>query len=284
MTHRFESLRVRFIDEDLDLRAIAREFPSVLVEHSALPSGIVVDDYVWRGAFDLRSLDEKVASAGQTPILTIRGHDPVRVAIEVLSRYQHFIQRRNPASSVQVFDEVLRVHEGLHDLSVEIEKSDFEHALDTWQWVLRLAPQADLAIQIAALFHDFDRLGADTRERLEHRAPEQRGIRPAGRGTTRVYEMLMRIGMKRETTGRVCDILDHDELRVAESELALLNDADALSFLSLNSATYVDYFGLAQTRRKVAYTLSRLGAEAKTKLEHVRLRPDVERLLHEVAA
>ncbi|HEY4572453.1 MAG TPA: DUF4202 domain-containing protein, partial [Thermoanaerobaculia bacterium] len=55
----------------------------------------------------------------------------------------------------------------------------------------------------------------------------------------------------------------------------LLNDADALSFLSLNSAGYLDYFGPEATRRKVAYTLRRLRPEGRQYLDGLRLRPAV---------
>ena len=86
------------------------------------------------------------------------------------------------------------------------------------------------------------------------------------------------------TTRVVQAILNGDARLASEVDFLLLNDADALSFLSLGSSAYVDYFGVAQTRRKVAYTLARLGPHAKKKLDTIRLRPDVERLLHEVAA
>ena len=62
----------------------------------------------------------------------------------------------------------------------------------------------------------------------------------------------------------------------------MLNDADALSFFSLNSSGYADYFGPEQTRKKVAYTWNRMGAHAREKLRGVRLRDDVRTLLKEV--
>ncbi len=82
---------------------------------------------------------------------------------------------------------------------------------------------------------------------------------------------------------RVRDVV-YSRDRRADPDVMLLDDADALSFLSLGSAIYSDYFGIAQTRRKAAYVLSRLGPLAREKLDHVRLRPDVERVLREVAA
>ena len=53
--------------------------------------------------------------------------------------------------------------------------------------------------------------------------------------------------------------------------LSLLNDADALSFFSLNSVGYLDYFGPEQTRKKVAYSLSRLRPDARRYLAGLRL-------------
>jgi hypothetical protein len=62
-----------------------------------------------------------------------------------------------------------------------------------------------------------------------------------------------------------------------------LNDADGLSFFSLNSAAYADYFGPDQTRRKVANVLHRLSHDARERLSLVRLRWDVAHWLDEAA-
>ena len=57
--------------------------------------------------------------------------------------------------------------------------------------------------------------------------------------------------------------------------LALLNDADALSFFSLNSVGYLDYSGPEPTRRKVAWTLRRLRPAARRHLAGMRLVPEI---------
>ena len=49
----------------------------------------------------------------------------------------------------------------------------------------------------------------------------------------------------------------------SEPDAVVLDDADALSFLSLMSPRYADYFGLAQTRRKVTFTLGKSTGKAK---------------------
>lgn len=289
MTKRFELIRLRLVgEEDVDTALVQREFPTVRVER-ALASGasdIVVDDHVWRGAFDLGSLDEKIEHAGPTPSIAVRGHDVTGLACEVMTRYQRLLGRRNRASASAVFDGVLRAHAGLYDVADPLAKADLEHAVDSWQWILRLAPEAALPVQIAALFYDVERLESEPRERIEHRAPERPSAKDwrSHKALSRAFALLDGLGLSADDRARVRELVVSSERRIGDADVALLDDADALSFLSLNSAGYIDYFGVAQTRRKVAYTLSRLGPRARDKLEHVRLRPDVERLLREVAA
>lgn len=289
MTKRFELLRLRLVgDDDVDTTLVQREFPTVRVER-ALASGasdIVVDDYVWRGAFDLGSLDQKIEHAGPNASIAVRGHDVTGLACEVMTRYQRFLDRRNRASATALFDGVLRAHARLYDVTEPLAKADLEHAVDTWQWILRLQPEAELPVQIAALFHDIERLESEPRERIEHRAPEHQSAKDlrSKKAVTRAFALLDELGLSADDCARVRDLVVCSDRRAGDADVVLLDDADALSFLSLNSSGYIDYFGVAQTRRKVAYTLARLGPLAREKLEHVRLRPDVERLLREVAA
>ena len=82
---------------------------------------------------------------------------------------------------------------------------------------------------------------------------------------------------------RVSEIIRNHEHQSDDAEVALLNDADALSFFSLNSNGYADYFGEAQVRKKIAYTWNRMRDSARAKLENVYLRDDVQSMLDEVA-
>lgn len=285
---RARELRLRLVaDDHVDPDFVQREFPHVPVERSLAwkPSDLVVDDHVWRGAFDLRSLDERVEQSGSALAIAVRGYDVTNIACEVASRYQRFFARRNRGSSGRAFDGVLDVLGRVYGSSDEL-KADRDHVLDTWQWVLRLSPDAGLAVQIAALFHDVFRLSANARERTEHRVPDEQALADARRSArvADVFAELADVGVRAEDNQRAREIIFAPSRRGGDPEVLLLDDAEALSFLSLGSSVYSDYFGVAQTRRKVAFTLSRLGAAARAKLELVRLRPDIERLLREVAA
>jgi hypothetical protein len=209
-------------------------------------------------------------------------------AREVLTRHQRLMDRRNAASRSGLFDRVLAAHRALHDLAKPLVRADYNHALDTWQWVLRLEPEADLAVQLAALFHDVERLVSEADVRIEHHAANYQDFKDdhALRGAWMADQTLDRAGVDERTRRRTARLIAEHERPPAVNdpeagEIALLNDADALSFFSLNSVGYLDYYGPEQTRRKVAYTLRRLRPGSLRYLDGMRLRPHVAEALAE---
>jgi hypothetical protein len=280
--------RVRLVSEEpVDTAALEREFCTVVAEHAVTAGGadIVVDDVAWHGAFDLTRFDEPIEHAMSvvpSPVITVRGDAAGPVACQVLSRYQRFIRRRNAASSTSLFDAALDAHAALHDLSDPQSRCEHAYALDTWQWMLRLDAQASLPAQLAALLHAIAWSEDAEGDRLEHRStghPLAEATR--ARAAQRSFEIVRRLGLSDAESARVREIVRRHE---RDADSLLLDDADALAFLSLRSSRYADHFGMAQTRRKLAYTVSRLGPVAREKLAHVRLRPDIERVLHRASS
>jgi hypothetical protein len=215
-------------------------------------------------------------------VLVLEG-DPERLphaAEEVRTRCQRLAPRRSAASRIPLFDRVLAAHRELHDLTKPLVRADYNHALDTWQWMLRLDPNAGLAVQIAALFHDVERLVSEADARTEHDAADYQDFKDAHacRGAEMAAELLASLGVDPATRERTAYLIGHHEGTTGDpdaEDIALLNDADALSFFSLNSPGYLDYFGPEQTRRKVAWTLARMRPEARALLAEVRLLPEV---------
>ncbi len=233
--------------------------------------------------------DQLADSAGGGPFrLSITGEEArlPDTALEVLTRCQRRIARRNAASRGPLFDRVLAAHRTLHDLDKPLVRADWAHALDVWQWTVRLAPDASLAVQLAALFHDVERLVSEADRRVEHQASDYQAFKDehARRGAEMADAALAESGVDAATRARAARLIGGHEHPPAPgdpdaADLALLNDADALSFFSLNSPGYLDWFGPEPTRRKVAFTLGRLRPAARARLERVRLRPDVREIL-----
>lgn len=216
------------------------------------------------------------------------------MALEVLTRCQRLVSRRNEASGTALFARVLECHPGLHDLSKPLVRADWTHSLDVWQWALRLDSGAGLEIQLAALFHDVERLVSEADARVEHKASDYPSFKDehARLGAEMADAALADAGVDPGTRARVARLIEGHEHPPSPgdpdaalfNDAALLNDADALSFFSLNSPGYLDYFGPEAARRKVAWTLARLRPEARLRLEGVRLRPDVAALLREICS
>jgi hypothetical protein len=273
---------------------LSREFPGVpvCIRCPGDVPEVSISAARWRSAHaDLFAFDELVAGAADKGSFVLRieivdeagDRPPASEAVEILTRYQRFIARKNADSRAALFARTLEEHKKLHDLSKPLVRADHDHALDTWQWVLRLDPKAGAPVQLAALFHDIERLVSEADKRVEHRASDYQAFKDRhaliGSETTRLA--LLSIGWDKPTARRAADLVAHHERPQIDPDLLLLNDADALSFFSLNSWGFVNYFGAEHTARKVAYTLRRMRPDARKRLRSIRYHPEVARLLRE---
>lgn len=268
---------------------LAAEFPSIFVgfdtERDASP---MLRASEWsRDDFDAWRFDVAMDDLARGPFTLLIADDDGRRAefpLEVLNRCQRHIGRRNRHSQGHLFSRVLQRHRKLHDLQKPLVRADYNHSLDVWQWMLRLEPNASISAQISALFHDVERLVSESDQRVEHLAADYQSFKDAhaARGAEMTREELAAAGVDAKTIDRVTQLIAVHERQGDDPEVALLNDADALSFFSLNSHGYANYFGPEQTRKKVAYTLNRMRPAARTKLSSIALRPDVRTMVDEV--
>lgn len=269
---------------------LAAEFPSIHISEETHAEGAPVHlrasewdrrdfdtwqfdlhlDELAREAFTLRILDDAGGVSCEAPF-----------ALGVLNRCQRLIDRRNRHSQGALFTRVLARHRAMHDLAKPLVRADFNHARDVWQWVLRLDPEASQALQLAALFHDVERLASEADARVEHLAADYQDFKDAHarRGAEMTSIALADAGVPEGIRLRVAEIVAAHEHRTEDREVALLNDADALSFFSLNSPGYADYFGPGQTAKKIAYTWNRMSAAARERLDSIHLRADVQTLM-----
>lgn len=273
----------------VDTTRIEREHPHVALRLGATvdPWDALIDVNDWCSGASFAEFDHVVVRDMRDGGIVLCGKsaDLTRAACEVLTRYQRFLQRRNAVSTSTLFDAVLQTHASLHDLARPLVAADYDHAIDTWQWMLRLEPKASLAAQLGALFHDIERLESEPDRRVEPSSSEHRALKVAHarKGAELAARVLDEVGVDEVTCARVAEIIAGHGQGARDADVGLLNDANALSFFSLNSAGYADYFGPDQTRRKVASTLRRLSHAARERLSLVRLRWDVARWLDEAA-
>jgi hypothetical protein len=270
---------------------LAAEFPSIFINFDGDGAVHLLATEWERRDFDTWAFDCEIDALARNP-LTLCIRDDRRAAgpgrdtfpLAVLNRCQRAIDRRNRHSQGRLFTRVLETHRALHDLEKPLVRADYNHARDVWQWLLRLEPEASLTTQIAALFHDIERLSSESDARIEHLAPDYQEFKDAHarKGAELTNAALADAGVGERISVRVAEIVAGHERQSNDAEVALLNDADALSFFSLNSPGYADYFGPQQTAKKIAYTWNRMTERARTKLACVHLRDDVRASLEDI--
>jgi len=205
----------------------------------------------------------------------------VQSAFELLTRYQRLLPLPPKLRRLPQLQGVLDAHRAVHDPSKPLVRADFDHSLDTWRWVLRLCPEASAPLQLAALFHDIERLDTEADARVEHLAEDYLSFkrRHAARGARIAARILAPLGIDTDTLQRMVQLIAAHEQPRKDLELTLLNDADALSFFSLNSCGYLRYFGVTQTWNKVDYTLRRMSRGARELLPTLRHPPLIRHML-----
>ncbi len=271
------------------LARLQQSFPSVIFQVSRMPQWvtprIVAAEWHTLG-FDFRRLDEEILRPGalapaQLNIVGEPNAVTATIAGEILTRYQAMIQRTNRASRRLEFKRLLARHRDMHELGRPLVLAEYLHSLDTWQWVLRLKQSASFEVQVAALFHDIERLAVEPERRVEHHPKNHQDFRAADvrRGAAMVSDALADMGLSRRQVQRIAMLGARHAEPISDPELVLLNDADSLSFFSLDSARYLDSYGEAQTANKIAHTLKCMQRSSIALLKGVRFRGDVERLV-----
>lgn len=239
-------------------------------------------------SLDLLAWDDLVRSCASAPAQELHLRAPgfsewVPRMAQTLCRYQRFLPPAHPDRSSPSMRRLLRAYRRLHDFSLPLVLTDFEHSVDTWRWLLRLEPRADLPLQCAALLHDVERLESEAERRIEHLAPSYSDFkrRHAERGGAIVSGLLTRLDFDARDVAEARRLVERHEHPTGDPRLQLLNDADGISFLSLNAYGYLRYFGPEQTRKKLTYTFTRMSREAEAHAGSLLHHPLLQRLLSE---
>ena len=240
------------------LAHLVREFPTIEISCAQAVRGDVLEvrEEEWRDpTLNLYRFDDVVDEHAKKPTtLRLVGSDAfvAEQGLGVVTRCQRCIDRRNSASRAPLFDAALARLPVLYDCQKPLCRADYRHALDAWQWLLRLERDASLEVQLSVLLHDVERTVSEADRRIEHRAADYAAFKyaHAAAGAELARTWLEGLGASPAVARRAAELIRTHENPGADPESNLINDADALSFFSLNSAGFLDYFGPQHTRRK----------------------------------
>jgi uncharacterized protein DUF4202 len=161
------------------------------------------------------------------------------------------------------------------------------HAFNTLEWVLRLKPDADSALRLAAIAHDIER-GDETGRvsRNDYTDFDEYKAAHAARSAELVVEILRECGLESEFIADVGHlVLCHETGGTERSDI--LKWADSISYFDNNLAQYARRHTNKETRHRVEWGLKRLPPhlrEAVVRLdyENTRLAELVETIAREM--
>ncbi len=163
--------------------------------------------------------------------------------------------------------------------------SDFTHANKTLQWLLVLKPDADEALQLAALAHDIERgvTGITDSNLKDMNSYDKRRGEHSERSADFSAEILKKHGFDEEFINRVVDFIKKHEIG-GDEESNVLKDADSIAYFDYNIPGYLKRNGLEKARFKIKYMFERVSSpKAKEIIVNLNSKdPKTKRLVEEM--
>ncbi|MDD4333251.1 MAG: DUF4202 family protein [Patescibacteria group bacterium] len=147
-------------------------------------------------------------------------------------------------------------------------KTDLEHAISTRKWVLRLKPNADLVLQIAALAHDIERglQKAESQKSINRKENFRNYYRcneiHSQKSAKIIVNILEKYQFNKNFIAKVKRLVLRHEFG-GDKESNILMDADSLSFFERNFDGYLKKYGQKKAEKKIKFMYSRMSEKAK---------------------
>ncbi|MFC1535323.1 DUF4202 family protein [Thermodesulfobacteriota bacterium] len=137
------------------------------------------------------------------------------------------------------------------------------HAENTLEWLLKLNPKADQALQIAAFGHDIDRADELRKvRRADYDDYDEFKAAHARNGAKILRSILGMCGVAKPIAEEVCRLVTLHEVG-GDSRSDLLRDADCISFFDVNLPLYYQREGRDESMRRCIWGYRRLSMRSK---------------------
>jgi hypothetical protein len=156
------------------------------------------------------------------------------------------------------------------------------HAENTVEWLLRLDPKADQALQIAALAHDIDRAveGRKVR-RSDYEDYDAFKAAHAWNGAKILRAILDECGVTKSIADEAGRLVTLHEIG-GDNRSDLLKDADSISYFEVNMPLYYQREGWEETKRRCIWGYRRISARMKKIAKSITYEDEIlTRLLNE---
>ena len=157
---------------------------------------------------------------------------------------------------------------GLKKKIIEIIKKsnnpeDPIHTINTLEWMIKLEPQADEALKIAALGHDIERAISKRKIKRENYTNYEEFKKAHALNSAEVLNKLMEtFKVKKELREEIFYLVNHHETG-GNKRANLLKNADSLSFFQVNLPYYFIRNNLDETKGRCVWGYHRLSANLR---------------------
>lgn len=165
---------------------------------------------------------------------------------------------------------------------------DFElmHAELVLKWTLKLKPDADEALQIAALSHDIDRAvtGITEKDLKDYSQIDEFKKEHSLRSANIISEILKKYNYPQDIIDKVKYLVERHEFG-GDYESDILKDADSIAYFDYNIPSYLKRNGRERTISKIQFMYNRLSSAAKKLANQIKFTDkEIEKLVKEALA
>ncbi len=143
------------------------------------------------------------------------------------------------------------------------------HSENTLKWVLKLKPDADISLQIAALGHDIERACPPRVKRENYRDYDSFKNAHAERSAQIISEMLKECNIDSIIRKKTVELIKKHETG-GDPSSDILNYADSLSFFEVNLPLYYARNTKEETKKRFFWGLKRLPEHLVKVVEELR--------------
>jgi len=144
------------------------------------------------------------------------------------------------------------------------------HADNTLKWLLHLEPEADEALQIAALAHDIDRAIEEIKVKRADFVDYDAFKAAHARNSAEILrQILVSSGVEQSIAEEACRLVTWHEVG-GDPRSDLLKDADSISYFEVNLPFYYQREGWQETKRRAIWGYRRLSARGKKVVKTMR--------------
>ncbi len=160
---------------------------------------------------------------------------------------------------------------------------EITHANLTLKWLLKLKPNADIALQIAALSHDIERAvtGITEKDLKDYSKISEFKKKHSIRSAEIILGLLERHGFSEAITKKVFLLVkDHEFGNSKESKI--LMEADSLAYFDYNIPGYLKRNGKERTKEKIRFMYNRLSKKARRTVQRMKFKnSEIKKLFKE---